>query len=506
MRVRALRIVLLVGLAAVLLVCGGGATAIGWLWSQAALSTAGEIDFANRLAVPPLAPSKVDSNGRRVFSLTAQQGRHDFGGGPVDTWGFNGDYLGPTLRAKRGEQVAVKVHNRLPEETSVHWHGMHLPAEMDGGPHQPVAPGDTWTPSWKVDQPAATLWYHPHPHGETAKHVYRGLAGMFIVDDPATSADLPDTYGVDDIPVIVQDKKLRDDELDDSPSFMGGVGILGDTIAVNGTVAPYQPVTTERVRLRLLNGSNGRIYDFGFADGRRFALVGTDGGLLAKPHQTTRVMLSPGERAEIVVTLRPGERTVLRSFPPDLGLDGFSGRFVGGEDTLDVLQLRAADTLTANATVPARLADVPRMDDTDAAERRDFRLGGHNINQRQMAMNRLDAVVTKDTTEVWNVVNADGTPHSFHIHDVQFQVLTVDGAPPPPHLAGWKDTVYLTPNVEFALIMRFADYADPDTPYMFHCHVLFHEDAGMMGQFVVVEPGQRPGLPAAPAGHGNHGD
>lgn len=503
MTVQVLRRVLLFGLVATLLVCGGGAAAIGWLWSESALSTAGEVDFSNRLAVPPLAPSKLDENGRRVFTLTAGEGRHDFGRGPVDTWGFNGDYLGPTLRAKRGEQVVVNVRNELSEETSVHWHGMHLPAEMDGGPHQPVRPGDTWSPSWKVDQPAATLWYHPHPHGETAKHVYRGLAGMFIVDDPATSAALPDEYGVDDIPVIVQDKKLRDDELDDSPGVMGGVGILGDTIAVNGTVAPYQEVTTERVRLRLLNGSTARVYDFGFADDRRFALVGTDGGLLPKPHHTKRVMLSPGERAEIVVTVRPGERTVLRSFPPPLGLDGFSSRFTGGDDTLDVLQLRAADRLVANATVPDTLVDVPRLDPADAAERREFRLGGHQINHRKMAMDRVDAAVVKDTSELWEVTNADGTPHSFHVHDVQFQVVSVDGAAPPPQLTGWKDTLYLPPNVRFELIMRFADYADPDTPYMFHCHVLFHEDAGMMGQFVVVEPGQRPGVPADP-GHGGH--
>ncbi|MGH3715963.1 MAG: multicopper oxidase family protein [Micromonosporaceae bacterium] len=507
MRVRVLRGVLLFGLVLIVLVCGGGATAMGWLWSRAVVSTAGEIDFVNRLAVPPLAPSTVDKDGQRVFTLTAGEGRHDFGGGPVDTWGFNGDYLGPTLRASRGEQVAVRVRNDLSEPTSVHWHGMHLPAKMDGGPHQPVAPGATWTPSWKVDQPAATLWYHPHPHGETAKHVYRGLAGMFIVDDPGTSADLPDTYGVDDIPVIVQDKQLRDDELDDSPDVMSDVGILGDTIAVNGTVAPYQQVTTERVRLRLLNGSTARVYHFGFADDRRFALVGTDGGLLPAPHHTRRVTLSPGERAEIVVTMRPGERTVLRSFPPPLGLDGLSERFAGGDDTLDVLQLRAAGRLAASPELPRTLVDVPRLDPDDAAQRRTFQLGGNRINAHKMALDRLDAVVTKDTTEIWEVTNADGTPHSFHVHDVQFQVLSVDGGAPPPQLSGWKDTLYLPPNVEFSLIMRFADYADPDTPYMFHCHVLFHEDAGMMGQFVVVAPGQRPGTPAVPAhdGHGGHG-
>ena len=508
MRVRVLGRVLLFGLVVVMLLCAGGAGLIGWVWSRAALSTAGEVNFTNQLAVPPLAKSRLDSQGRRVFDLTAQQGRHDFGNGPIDTWGFNGDYLGPTLRAERGERVLVNVRNRLSEQTTVHWHGMHLPAKMDGGPHQMVAPGDTWSPTWKLDQPAATLWYHPHPHGETAKHVYRGLAGMFIVDDPKTSADLPDEYGADDIPVIVQDKKLRDDELDDSPNFMGGVGILGDTIAVNGTVAPYLDVTTERVRLRLLNGSTARVYDFGFADEREFDLVGTDGGLLQAPHRTSRITLSPGERAEIVVTMRAGERTVVRSFPPSLGLDGFSGRFVGGDDTLDVMELRAAKRLADSPETPRRLVDTPRMDPADAAQRRSFRLSGHNINGQKMAMGRIDATVEKGTAEVWNVVNNDGAPHSFHVHDVQFQVLSLDGAAPPPQLSGWKDTLYLPPQRQFQIIMRFTDYADPAAPYMYHCHVLFHEDAGMMGQFVVVEPGQRPQPPSGDGqgdSHSGHG-
>jgi FtsP/CotA-like multicopper oxidase with cupredoxin domain len=499
-----LRRLLWFGLVAILLVCGAGVAGLGWLWSSTVVSTAGEVDFQNRLAVPPLALSRVDGTGRRVFELTADEGRHDFGDGPVPTWGFNGDYLGPTLRAERGERVLVKVRNRLGEATTVHWHGMHLPARMDGGPHQTVPAGGTWSPHWRIDQPAATLWYHPHLHGETARHVYRGLAGMFIVDDPETSTpDLPHRYGVDDIPVIVQDRKFHRNALDEKPNLLGGVGILGDTVVVNGTLAPYLDVTTEQVRLRLLNGSNARVYDFGFADQRRFALVATDGGLLERPHRTTRVMLSPGERAEIVVSVRAGERAVLRSFPPRLGLDGLSGRFTGGADTLDVLELRAADRLAERTDLPDRLVRVPRLDPDDAARRRSFQLRGHGINGGQMAMSRVDTTVVKDTTEVWEVTNSDGTPHSFHVHDVRFQVLSVAGREPPPELRGWKDTVYLRPQQPLELAMRFTDYADPDSPYMYHCHVLFHEDQGMMGQFVVVEPGESAGVPGG--GH-RHGD
>lgn len=492
-------------LSGVLLLCGGGVAVVTWAWTRQHVDTTGKVDFVNRLAVPPLAESRVDAEGRRVFDLRAQPGQRDFGqGGPTPTWGYNGDYLGPTLRAKRGEEVLVNVVNGVGQPTSVHWHGMHLPAVMDGGPHQMVRPGATWSPHWTVDQPAATLWYHPHPHGVTEEHVYRGLAGMFIVDDePSAALRLPRRYGVDDIPVIVQDRQFDPDgTFDDDRNQFGGTGILGDTLLVNGTVGPYLDVTTQRVRLRLLNGSNARAYDFGFADGRSFALIGTDGGLLETPHRTGRIRLSPGERAEIVVSIQPRERVVLRSFPPRAGLDFATSRFTGADDVFDVLELRAADTLAASPEVPPRLVPVERLDLASAATTRGFRMSGRNINGKGMDMDRIDFAVTRDTTEIWDITKQDGTPHSFHVHDVQFQVLSVDGREPPPELRGWKDTVYLAADRPIRIIARFADYADPNMPYMFHCHLLYHEDRGMMGQFVVVEPGQRPGRPPA-AGHGH---
>jgi len=492
----------IIAVAAVVAVCCvGGIAGVAVLLRTSTVDTRGDVEFVNPLAIPPLAPSTIDEQGRRVFDLDAAPGRHDFGerasrsgglsgSGEVQTWGFNGDYLGPTLRASRGEEVVVNVHNGLDEETTVHWHGMHLPAAMDGGPHTPVAPGTTWSPQWLIDQPAATLWYHPHPHGQTAEHVYRGLAGLFLVDDPATEvAALPNRYGVDDIPVVVQDKNFDGDRLDFGQSMLG-MGILGDSIVVNGTLAPYQEVTTERVRLRLLNGSNARVYQFGFADGRDFALVGTDGGLLPAPVTTDRIMLSPAERAEIVVTVRPGERAVLRSNPPSLGTP--LSRFYGGSDGFDVLELRAGQTLDPSPAVPDRLVPVPALDADAAAQTRSVRLTDQGINNRSMDMSRIDATMAPGATERWRVNNADGKPHSLHIHGVSFQVTSIDGAAPPAHLRGWKDTVYVAPEVdEYELVIRFPEYTDPTIPYMYHCHVLYHEDQGMMAQFVVVEPGDQ---------------
>jgi FtsP/CotA-like multicopper oxidase with cupredoxin domain len=472
-----------------------GAVTLAATAACGAVNTVGDVDFNQRLHVPPLAESTVDAQGRRVFDLVAQTGSLEVGDqGRVETWGFNGDYLGPTLRAKRGETVLVNVVNMVNESTSVHWHGMHLPARMDGGPHQEVRPGATWSPTWTVDQPAATLWYHPHPHGVTEEHVTRGLAGMFILDDEGGSHGVPDDYGVDDVPVIVQDRSVGGDgRFNDSDR--------GDTILVNGTVGPYLDVTTEKVRLRLLNASTSRVYDFGLADDRAFALVATDGGFLEQPAALNRIRLSPGERAEIVVAFTPGETTVLRSYPPDLGDNFFADVFGGGRDQFDVLQLRAASRLVPSGDIDARLAPIERLDPRDADRSREFRLSGTSINQQKMDLSRVDEVVEVGATEVWDVSNQDGQVHNFHVHDVQFQVLQVDGRAPDVTNSGWKDTVMIQPNQTVRLIMRFPDYPDPTTPYMYHCHLLMHEDSGMMGQFVVVEPGQRPAVPGPATGH-----
>ena len=209
-----------------------------WFWSQADNSNVGQLGFANQLKIPPLLKPRLDGAGRKVFDLRLQQGTSQLlAGKPTQTWGANGAYLGPTIRATRGDQVMMNVANDLPEATTVHWHGMHLPAAADGGPHQPIQPGRTWSPSWRINQPAATLWYHPHPHGATEDHVYRGVAGLFLLDDPEAGAlPLPDRYGVDDIPLAIQDKRLHDDgSLDFSQSWISPTGRLGDTILVNGT-------------------------------------------------------------------------------------------------------------------------------------------------------------------------------------------------------------------------------------------------------------------------------
>ena len=451
--------------------------------------------FARRLPIPPLAASTVDDAGVRHFTLTARAGTSEIlPGRGTPTWGYGESMLGPTLRARRGEAVAFAIDNELPESTSVHWHGMHVPARCDGGPHQSIEPGARWEPSWTVNQPAATLWYHPHPHGSTEKHVYRGLAGLFLIDDDATDAlDLPKTYGLDDIPLIIQDRRFTaDGALDESDPT--DVGLLGDTIVTNGIAGAHLPVATGLIRLRVLNGSSGRLYNLGFSDDREFRLVATDGGLLGEPVPLRRIQVSPGERIELVVAAGDGRTVMLRSHPIEGrgGVDRGDAAGYGLEDTFDILELRPDRRPLPSRPIPPRLVAVPRLDPATAAAERSFELRWFMINGARMDMNRIDFSPAVGTTEVWTVRNVDNWPHNFHVHDVQFQIVDIDGSPPPPALAGWKDTVYTPPGTEIRLAMRFTDYTDATYPYMFHCHLLLHEDRGMMGQFLVLEPGQRP--------------
>lgn len=489
---------LLLTVAGLALVGGGFVAWAAWTAWSSPIDTRGDVSFVNPLAIPPLAESTV-IDGERVFDLALRTGTTDLGHGDTPTWGVNADHLGPTLRASRGERVRMRVVNGLPEATTLHWHGMHLPAEMDGGPHQPILPQQRWEPHWEIDQSAATLWYHPHPHGDTAHHVARGIAGLFIIDDPTEAAlDLPRSYGVDDIPLLVTDHQFNDDATFDlDPGMFRSAGIVGDTISVNGTTAPYLNITTQRVRLRLLNASTTRPYNFAFDDNRRFDMIASDGGLLDAPVPLTAIQLSVGERAEIIVTVEPGERLVLRSGPSDTG-----DRLAGGADHLDIIELRAAATLAPSSQVPKRLVDQHRLDPDQAAVTRHFELSGVSINGRTMNMARIDHASTVGEIEIWEITNRDGGSHNFHVHDAQFHIVDIGGRDPPPELSGRKDTVWIRPDETVRIVIQFNDYTSSNVPYTFHCHTLRHEDQGMMGQFLVVEPGTKP---PATINHEDHG-
>ncbi|WP_309122266.1 multicopper oxidase domain-containing protein [Paenibacillus sp.] len=440
----------------------------------------GKLEFTNPLHIPPLLEPTVDSGGEKRFTLTMQPGTTEFFEGKrTSTWGINGSYLGPTIRASRGDRVAFDVVNRLPERSTLHWHGMLLPAKMDGGPHQMIEAGATWKPHWTIEQPAATTWYHPHLHGKTALHVYRGLAGLFLIEDE-DSKKLPSQYGVDDIPIVVQDKRFKGDGSFHESMDLTPFGMLGDQILINGTYDPYLKITASQIRFRLLNGSNARAFRIGFSDDRSFALVGNDAGLLPEPVSLNRLLLSPGERAEIVVEFQPGEETILHSFAGEDGIE--NGEF-------DLVKIVADRELSASEPLPSRLSAEPPIEAPDDATVRKFVLTTESaINGKPMDMNRIDEVVPAGAKEIWEISNR-GWDHNFHIHDAVFAVLDKNGEAPPIYERGRKDTVFLPSGTTVRLAVEFGSFPDPETPYMYHCHLLYHEDSGMMGQFVVVEPG-----------------
>ncbi len=243
------------------------------------------------------------------------------------------------------------------------------------------------------------------------------------------------------------------------------------------------------MRLRILNASTARIYHLAFADDREFLIIGTDCGLLPAPRRTRHLLLSPAERAEIVLDLRPGEQPVLRSVPWDLNMITPLTNGAGGNDHLDLLQLRTRSSLATGVALPERLGTKPAAALDNVAVRRNIQLDGREISGRPMDMGRIDTVVGAGTTELWTVQNTHNQPHNLHVHGVAFQIIPAGATAADPGL-GWKDTVLLAAGETVQLAIVFPRYQDPLTPYMYHCHLMWHEDEGMMAQFTVVEPDQ----------------
>jgi len=465
---------------------------------------------SNALNIPTLNTGEL-IEGKRVFNLSIAKGQTEFFDGvSTDTIGINQTFLGTTLRASEGETVQFNISNQMDETTTVHWHGMHLPARMDGGPHQTIATGETWQPEFEIKQQATTLWYHSHTHHKTGEQVYRGQAGMFIIDDAnSQQSGLPSDYGVDDIPLIVQDRKFN---ADGSFQYLGSMrdrmmGMKGDTILVNGTLKPFVNVERRLVRLRILNGSNARVYNFGFSDERSFYQISSDGGFLEQPISLNRLRLSPAERAEILVDFQDGIDCSLQSFPDDsAGISrtgasrrGMFGQSIGSTigtaaiqdtDIMNIVDFKPSDTTTASHTLPTRLNTITRLDEAEAQTTRSFVLSMSQmqfaINGKSMDMNRIDETIPAGATEIWEVTNSSGMLHSFHVHDVQYQILSRNGQLPAANELGWKDTVIVNPMETVRIIIKFSDYRDDTVPYMYHCHILEHEDQGMMGQFLVI--------------------
>ncbi len=446
---------------------------------------------------------KLDAIAARTKFLQGQE---------TVTVGYGQGYLGPVLRMKRGATARIDLGNKIKETISVHWHGMHIEGVQDGGPHSPVHPDAVLHAALDVDQPASTLWYHSHIHQRTGMHVYYGLAGMVLIDDPdAADSGLPKTYGEDDIPLVVQDRSFEAggqmNYAPRGPSRM--MGYRGNQILVNGAIQPRASVPKGMVRLRILNGSNARIYHFHFEDGRAFHQVASDGGLLPAPIEKTVLTLAPAERVEIVVDFGNAKAARLLSFPDtNMGMMGggmmgmmgnsASPQAVAAGDAFEVMTFDVNSSKTgAVKNLPSILAGAPTPDFDEPVRRRQFNLqmmgggmmgrmmgGGHgmSINDASMDMGVINEKITKGETEIWDV-SADEMKHPFHVHGLSFQVKSMNGRDVPYNSMGLKDVVLVDGTAE--LLVKFNRTADAKTPYMYHCHILEHEDLGMMGQFTV---------------------
>ena len=412
-------------------------------------------------------------------------------------------YLGPTLILHKGENVTMNVLNSLDDTTTVHWHGLHVPAMADGGPHTFFLSGSTWSPQFTVNNHASTFWYHPHTHMKTGQQAMRGAAGMIIVRDSIeANLNLPRQYGIDDFPIVVQSQQM------DANNQILWRGMHDSLLLVNGTQNPMLSIPAQVVRLRLLNASQERNFNFGFTGNRTFKVIGNDGGLLNAPVDVTRIRLSPGERAEVLLDLTgmTGQQFYLMSYASEFGAGIQGGTPMPGMDTsmyspingidFNILQLNVStQTINPVTTIPASLVSIIPWDQSNFNEFRNIIISAQSMmsmdgpfyfNGQLFDMNRIDYRIPLNNVEIWSLSNQSMVAHPFHLHGVQFFVLDRDGVTVQSFEAGPKDVVMVAPNETVRFITKFEDYADSTMPYMYHCHILMHEDDGMMGQYVVL--------------------
>lgn len=427
-------------------------------------------------------------------------------GNQTITGGINGKIWGPTMFINKGDVVHMNVTNKLNDSTTIHWHGMHLPAVMDGGPHQIIPPNTIWQPYWIVKNDAATYWYHPHLHEMTEEQITKGIGGLLIVRDAIESAlPLPRKYGVDDIPLVLTDR-------DFSTSNQFTVVPYGDSMLTNMTLRAEYNVPAQVVRFRVLNGAIERSYNLGFSDGRTFYVITSDGGLLNAPVAKTRYLIHAGERVEILVNctgqagtsidLKAYNSTLAQNVPGgDLFPNGPFANYLARKD-FNILHLNIGaqtsnpitsipSSLTTVNTIPSASADVTRYLTISDTMITGIPGATFLLNHKLFDINYNNYSVPLNNTEIWEISNSGNFGHPFHIHDVEFNILSVNGAAPDAPQAGWKDVVFVpaisggTPSV-VKFIAKFEDYADPLHPFMYHCHIALHEDEGMMGQFIVT--------------------
>ncbi|MDM2898745.1 multicopper oxidase CueO [Citrobacter sp. Cpo030] len=518
------------------------------LWSRSVFA-------ADRPALP--IPDLLTADASNRMQLVVQAGKSSFAGKTATTWGYNGNLLGPAVKLNKGQSVTVDIHNQLAEETTLHWHGLEIPGEVDGGPQGIIPAGGKRSVTFTPDQRAATCWFHPHQHGKTGRQVAMGLAGLVLIEDEEIrKLMLPKQWGIDDVPVIIQDKQFSaDGQVDYQLDIMtAAVGWFGDTLLTNGAIYPQHAAPRGWLRLRLLNGCNARSLNIAASDNRPLYVIASDGGLLAEPVKVTELPMLMGERFEVLVDVSDGKAFDLVTLPVSQ-----MGMAIAPFDKPHPVMRVQPLLITASGTLPDSLISMPSLPSLEGLTVRKLQLSmdpmldmmgmqmlmkkygaqamagmdhgkmmghmnndnmGHgnmnhgNMNHGEMGnmqhgdmgnmkhgsfdfhnanringqafdMNKPMFAAAKGQHERW-VISGQGDMmlHPFHIHGTQFRILSENGKAPAAHRAGWKDTVRVEGGVSEVLV-KFDHDAPKEHAYMAHCHLLEHEDTGMMLGFTV---------------------
>lgn len=429
-----------------------------------------------------------------------------------------GSYLGPVLRLRRGQKVRIRFANQLPEPSIIHWHGLDVPESADGHPRLAIAPGREYVYEFEVTNRAGTYWYHPHPHMRTGAQVYSGMAGLLLVhDDEEERLALP--AGEAELLCVLQDRRFdASNQLVFAGSNMMEAmnGVLGDRVLLSGRLQPTTEVDAAWHRVRLLNGSNARIYKLEWSSGLPMVVIGGDGGLLEAPLRRTALTLAPGQRADVLLdltALAAGTEVHLDSQSFDeadasvVGMMGMGRGGMGGGSgvpngaPLRVMTLRTRARRGPDYRVPDRLSAF----DADWALRSNLKVRRVSLTMQRMAwllggrafeMEEVtaDETVGAGETQIWefeNRANPMGmeAAHPIHMHGRQFRVIERRGGRATNTLRagivdeGWRDVVLVLPGETVRVQVTFTRH--PGT-YLYHCHILEHEDMGMMRNFRVT--------------------
>jgi spore coat protein A len=444
-----------------------------------------------RVVTPGVAVDPMTGASADLFEVTAREDVQEILPGywtPV--FGYDGEMPGPAIVARSGRTAILRLHNNLPEPTVVHLHGGHIPVEHDGHAMDHVMPGMIRDYIYPNNQMASTIWYHDHTMDMTAPHVWKGLAAPYVITDAFEDA-LPLPKGAQDVPLIIQDRVFNADGTFNYTLTTQSLrrGMHGDVAIVNGVAQPFFKVGTRTYRFRIVNGCNARLLQLALSNGQSFVQIGGDGGLLPAPVTRSSLLISPGERVEVVVDFSKysvGTKIVLRNT-------------LGAGRTYDVMRFDVAWKERDDTSVPAVLRPIERLDPAMAVQTRQFVLGmtmdgKFTINGLSYDHMHVEASPKLNTIEIWEFINPMGMWHCMHPHAIMWQILDRNGVAPPAYERGWKDTWYMPGNSRVRVIGHFTDYAcDPDpmahlSNYMIHCHILEHEDqGGMMTQFKVVD-------------------